>query len=418
MAVRSRAYAWYVLGLLTAINFINYVDRMVVTSMYDDLRAHFGLSDLELGLLGSSFFFVHAVVTLPFGWAADHWDRVKILAGGVIAWSLATLGSAYAVGFMSLLVMRSLIGVGEAAYGPVANALLCDTFRPEEKARVVAIFNVGMFVGACVGMAVGRWLGFPTAFEVVAIPGLVLGVVAWRLKVPRVRVEGAGAPAMAGACTLLRNGWAAINVRTLRWMLASGILISFAAGGYIFWFVDFVLNYKDVPEEWAVLIYGGIAVSGGLSGVVAGGWVADRLFRRHRHGRVMAIGIGFACATPFAFVAIFVDGGWLFYAGSWLLMFFIPWYNGPMAAIVDDVVDDDKASTAQATFSFLLHLVGTAPASALVGMVSKWTDLRIGLLLPTIATGLAALFAFVAARHVDADMKARAARAAVAARAA
>jgi predicted MFS family arabinose efflux permease len=143
----SRAYAWYVLVLLTALNLLNYVDRFVLVGMYDDLRARFGLSDAQIGGLTTAFFVVHAITTVPLGWAADRWDRRRILGLGVIVWSLATLGSGYALGFLSLVVLRGLVGVGEAAYGPIPNAVLCEVFGTDLKARIVGIFNGGMFAG-------------------------------------------------------------------------------------------------------------------------------------------------------------------------------------------------------------------------------------------------------------------------------
>src|SRR5688572_2663483 len=214
MTVRSRRYAIYVLGLLTAVNFMNYVDRLVMQSMFDDLRVHFDFSNAQFGAFWYAFFLVHAFATFPLGWASDHFDRRKIMGLGVIVWSLATLGSAYAVGFVSMLLLRGAIGIGEAAYGPPANALLCEVF-PEKKARVVAIFNAGMFAGACVGMAIGAFLGFPTAFQVVAIPGIVLGLLVLVLDIPPERTEPGSRPRMK---TMLRDGWRSMKVPTLRWM--------------------------------------------------------------------------------------------------------------------------------------------------------------------------------------------------------
>lgn len=427
MAVKSRNYALYVLALLTGINFINYVDRMVIVAMYDDLRRVFGLSDGQIGLLSTGFFTVFALTTIPFGWASDRWDRRKIMAAGVIAWSLATLGTVWAVGFISLFALRAAIGVGEAAYGPVSNALLCEVFPPSQKARTVAIYNGGMFAGACVGIGIGSVFGFPLAFKLVAVPGLLLGVMAWRLKVPPLRAENVpgAAPPTVNLKTMLKDGLRAINVPTLRWMLLSGILISFAAGGYISWFVDFVINFKSLPKKEATLVYGLIAVSGGSIGTIVGGIVADRLYRKYRHGRVLTIAIGFLAAVPFSFGAVWLDVGAPFYIASFLLMFFMPWYNGPMAAVIDDVVDDDQASTAQATFSFMLHLFGTGPSSAVVGFASSMWVSRLydghgqvshvaglppALMLPTLAVLLAGLFALRACRHVDEDMRARDAR--------
>lgn len=405
----SRRYAWYVLGLLTTINLVNYVDRMVIVSMYDDLRRIFHVSNAEIGLLGGSFFAVHAITTYPFGWMADRYNRIWILAIAVFGWSLATLGTAYALSFAVLLVFRSMVGVGEAAYGPVSNALLCEIF-PESKARAVGIFNGGMFAGACIGMAVGFLLGFPTAFEVVAVPGLVLGVLVVFLKVPKVR-PGTEAPAGVSFTQIRRDFVHVFSSRTMQWMLASGILISFTAGASISWVVDFFKQSKDIPDAAITPIFGAIALTGGVSGVVAAGFVADRLQKRFPWGRTGTIAYGFAMAIPFSLIAIYVDGGWYFLAGSWMQMFFLPWYNGPMAAVIDDVVDDRDANGAQAAFTFWIHLLGTAPAPYVVGLASDYIGLRTAMLLPTATCAVAAVCALMAGRHVGADMEARRRRA-------
>src|SRR5262249_8448645 len=148
----TRRYGWYIVALLTAINFFNYVDRLVIVTMYEDLRAKFGFTDDQLGAFWMAFFLVHALATFPLRWLPDRIDRRKIIGFGIIAWSMATLGSAYAWGFVSMLILRSAIGIGEAAYGAPANALLCEIF-PSKKSLLVGIFNTGMFLGACVGMA-------------------------------------------------------------------------------------------------------------------------------------------------------------------------------------------------------------------------------------------------------------------------
>jgi len=412
MAVRSRSYALYIVGLLTAINFFNYVDRLVMQTMYDDLRRAYGFSDIQLGSFWLAFFVVHAVATFPFGWASDRFDRRKIMGGGIIVWSLATLGSAHAWDYVSMLILRAAIGIGEAAYGPPANALLCEVY-PDKKARVVGIFNAGMFAGACVGLAIGGLVGFPHAFHIVAVPGLILGGLVLMLDVPPERTAPADMPAMA---TMLSDGLRALKVPTLRWMLPSAILISFAAGGYISWIVDFTVHHKmihwDMTYKQVVQYYFVITLVSGVLGVVTAGFIADHLMRITRAGRTLTIAIGFACAVPFAIAVVFIDEKWPFYACGAALLFFLPWYNGPMAAVIDDVVDDRDAGTAQATFVFFLHVVGTGPAGFVLGAISTYWSLRYAFLLPAIAITCAAFCALMASRHVGNDMRARAARAA------
>ncbi len=407
MAVRSRAYGWYVVGVLTAANIFNYIDRLIIVTMYADLRATFNFTDQQLGGLWLALFIVHAIATFPLGWASDHFDRRKIMGLGVIVWSLATLGSAYAVGFVSLLIMRGLVGVGEAAYGPPSNALLCEIF-PEKKATVVGIFNAGMLAGACIGLAVGGLVGFPEGFEIVAIPGLILGVLLFVLDVPPERTIQGRRPAMT---EMLRDGWRALKVPTLRWMLPSGILISFAAGGYISWIVDFTLRYKGLTQKEATLIYAIIVLTSGIAGVLAGGAIGDRLMKRTPAGRALTVATGFFLAFPFALLVVFVDTHVPFFICGFALLFFIPWYNGPMAAVIDDVVDDDDAGTAQATFVFFLHVLGTGPAGFVLGLMSSRANLRIAFLLPAGAIFLAAVFALLASRRVGADMEAKRRRA-------
>jgi predicted MFS family arabinose efflux permease len=409
MTVLSRAYARYVLGLLVAINFFNYVDRMVIVTMYDDLRRHFHFDDTQLGAFWLAFFLVHALATFPLGWAADHFDRRRIIGCGVIAWSLATLGSAYAWGFVSMLFLRGAIGIGEAAYGPSSNAILCEIY-PQNKARSVAVFNGGMFAGACCGLAVGWILGFPRAFQVVAIPGLALGTLVLFLRVPPRRATVLGEPNRLQ--NMLKDGLRALRIPTLRWMLPAGILISFAAGGYITWIVDFTLKYKHMTLAQATKVYAAITLTGGILGVLAGGLVADRLHRRSAAGRPLAVAIGFFASVPFALLILVFDTGAPYFLCSWLLIFFIPWYNGPMAAVIDDVVDDRDAATAQAAFVFFLHTFGTGPGGFVLGFASTHSSLRYAFIVPAIAIFLAGLCSLMAARHAPADARRRRERAA------
>jgi predicted MFS family arabinose efflux permease len=400
----SRRYAWYVLALLTALNFVNYVDRQMIVGMFDEFRRVFGLSEPQFGWLGTSFFIVHSLTTLPFAWLADRYDRRLIVGLAAIVWSLATLGTAWAGGFATLLLLRGMVGVGEAAYLPVSNALLAESFRPDEKSKVVGIFNAGMLLGACIGIYWGVRLGIPRAFQVVALPGIILGVVALFLKVAPHRVDKPNVQPTLGS--MLRDARTTLSTATARWMLAAGVFISFTAGAYIYWFVTFIETYQGMTPQQATGRLFWIVLTAGGSGVVVGGLVADALYRRRPYGRPLAIAIGFLLAIPFAVAALYSTGT-AYFVISWFTMFFLPWYNGPMAAVIDDIVDDDKASTAQGAFSTVLHLLGTAPGAVVIGWLIKPLGLREALLIPTGTILLAALCCLMGARHVVADMAAK-----------
>ena len=412
---RSRRYGWYVVGLLTAINFVNYLDRMVIITMFEDLRREFGFSNAQLGSLSSGFFIVHALATLPFGWAADRFDRRHIMAFGVLAWSAATLGSAYALGFISMLLLRGLVGIGEAAYGPASSAILCE-IDPKRKARLNAIYNGGMFAGACAGLWLGGALGFPRGFQVVALPGFVLGLLLLGLSIPARRIDLHGARSaptfMQATREMLGGIRRTLAIRTLRWMLVSAVLISFAAGGYITWIVDFTVQVKGMSQDQARPLYAAIALTGGVLGVLAGGALGDRWQARSPRGRVLTMAVGFFAAFPFSIGVMLIDHGITFIVVAWCLMFFIPFYNGPMPAVIDDVVPDGEATTAQASFVPFLHILGTGSSAMIVGYFSELPGIgmRWAFALPALATLLAGVFALHASRFVAGDIEARQAR--------
>ncbi|MDB4973455.1 MAG: Arabinose efflux permease [Myxococcaceae bacterium] len=417
---RSRLYGRYVVGLLTVINFVNYLDRMVVVTMYDDLRRIFHFDNAQLGALSSGFFLVHALATLPLGWASDRFDRRKVIAFGVVAWSAATLGSAFAVGFLSMLLLRACVGIGEAAYGPASNAVLCEV-DPHGKARLNAIYNGGMFAGACAGLYLGGLLGFPLAFQLVAAPGFLLGLMVLTLDIPKRRIDlpDPGKQTFARVAGDMAEGIRrTLAIRTLRWMLASGTLISFAAGGYITWIVDFTVQVKGMSQDEARPLYAFIALSGGVLGVLAGGVVADRWQHKSPRGRVLTIAAGFFCAVPFCIGVIVVDHGWPYIIIAWMLMFFLPFYSGPMPAVIDDVVDAEEATRAQASFIPFLHILGTGSSAYIIGAVSEIPSIgmRWAFVLPACATLLAGICAlrashFVAQDIADRDRRARLPRA-------
>jgi predicted MFS family arabinose efflux permease len=291
-----------------------------------------------------------------------------------------------------MALARALGGLATAACVPVANALICEIFPAERKARSVSVFNVGLFLGGAGGIGLGGLLGFPAALWAAGLPGFALALAVARAPLPAAPAAApAGQAAAAGARRLLADAAVIARIPTMRWMLLGAIAISFAAGGYLTWFGDFVAAAKGLSIEQATVLLGACALTGGLAGVVSGGVVADRLRTRVASGRLLAISASFAAAVPCALGALYIDAGPGFYAASWLLLFFISWYHAPMAASVDDLVSPARAATAQAAFISTMHLLGTAPSAYLVGWLADRHGLRTALLVPTAAVLLAAL---------------------------
>jgi MFS transporter, Spinster family, sphingosine-1-phosphate transporter len=387
---RARRGAWLALGVLAVVNLLNYAHRNVLQPCYDDLRGQFGFSNGELGFLGAAYMFVHALATVPMGWAGDRYDRRRLIAFGLGLASIAAGAAALASGLASLTVSRALTGLGTAAIVPTANSILGEAFEGDGKALAMAVFNLGLFLGGVFGFGLGGAFGFPTSFLVFAAPGLILVPLVARLPVPP-RRAGAGDPARAtGLRQFVRDARELLRGRTFRWLMGSATAMAFAAGGYLAWLLDFLGKERHLGEAGAVRVLG-IALFGGLAGVITGGRLADRLRRRWPAGRMIAIVIGMAATVPCALACLYGPGGAFLYAGSVLMMFFVSWYHGPIAASVDDLAPPERAATAQSLVIFVMHAAGTAPAWWIIGAVSDATSLTTAMLVPTTMVAVAAL---------------------------
>src|SRR5262249_37629285 len=137
----------FTLCVLVGINTMNFFDRQILPAVQEKIRRDWGLSDSELGWLGTAFILLYAVVGLPLGRLADVGRRQWILAGGVGLWSLMTLGSGLAWSFASLFVLRLGVGVGEASCAPAATSLIGDLVPPGRRARALSLFMVGLPMG-------------------------------------------------------------------------------------------------------------------------------------------------------------------------------------------------------------------------------------------------------------------------------
>jgi len=176
----SHSYRYYALGLLLAVNLLNYIDRQVLFAVFPLIKIDLQLSDTALGLLGSAFMVVYLFSAPLFGWLGDHWNRTRLASGGLVVWSLATTLAGFATGYKSLLAARATVGIGEASFGTVSPGLITDFFPKDQGSRVLAWFYVAIPVGSALGYILGGVLGqrygWHTVFMLVGLPGLLLAI--------------------------------------------------------------------------------------------------------------------------------------------------------------------------------------------------------------------------------------------------
>lgn len=155
-SISGRGSAALALAVLTGINLLNYLDRYVLSAVLPDLkRALPSLTNFELGTLMSGFFVVYMIAAPLFGRLGDRGSRTRPIAIGVFLWSIATALTGLARNYPELMGARAAVGVGEAAYGTIAPALLADYYAHRTRGRAFAVFYMAIPVGSALGYIVG-----------------------------------------------------------------------------------------------------------------------------------------------------------------------------------------------------------------------------------------------------------------------
>ncbi len=361
------------LWVLTLINLVNYLDRQVVFPLFGHLKAEFGLTDFHLGLLSTVFLLVHSLAILPLGILADRYSRKIMISLGVAFWSVASFASGLATSFKTLLITRSMVGIGEASYAPAAVAMITDNFPDESNARVQGIFNIGMLIGGTSGAILGGMIAYyfndwRLALFISAVPGFVLALLVLRVQDNRVVHNEPKIPLRS----LLKN-------KAYLWIIISGTLVSFASGAFITWGVEFISRYKDYNLRDAGLILGFVMMAASVVGVLAGSYLADHLHKKYVWGRSIVVAVSLIISAPLMFLGLAVSGKALFLLFFFLGAVFLSVYLGPVTAVLHDIVPKQFRSSAFGAYVLFVHLIGEAFAPAIIGILSDKYGLRGGL---------------------------------------
>ena len=286
-----RRYAWTVFAVLFALMVVDYVDRQVVVSMFSHLKSQWGLSDSQLGALVSVVSVTVALGAVPLSLLADRWSRVKSIFLMALIWSLATLACAFAGSYAQLFAARSVVGLGEAAYGTVGAALLATLFPPRMRSTVLGAFLAASMLGSVLGVVLGgviaeRW-GWQAGFGAVGVPGLFLALLflltARDYKTVALPVASAGG---GHARTQFRTVAAALLRPRSAPIACVGAGLQLLAASTIYAWLPTYFNraYGLAPDQAG--LKAGLVVLGGGIGAVIWSVVADRLSVRRPGARL------------------------------------------------------------------------------------------------------------------------------------
>lgn len=366
---------WKILFFLFLANMLNFFDRTIPSIIIEPLRFEFSLSDLQLGLVTAAFTLVYAVAGLPFGRMADKGSRKNIIGWGLLIWSGFTALNAAAWNYISFFLVRVGVGVGEASYAPAANSLLADLFPPERRARAMGIFMLGLPIGLLlafftVGAIAEHFNSWRAPFLVAAIPGVLLALFFFGMKEPqRQQLTAATATDIAPVQQPIRL---LLKIKTLRWLILSGISMNFAAYAGNAFFVPLFQRYFGLSLTQAAMVTGCIVGITGLIGLVLGGMLSDRAHQRFQGGRLLFGAISLLISAIFIGVALYLGHASVTAVAILLSIGWLASYNyyTTVYPAIQDVVQPNLRATAVAVYFACMYILGGAFGPVVVGALS------------------------------------------------
>ncbi|HEY0141229.1 MAG TPA: MFS transporter [Thermoanaerobaculia bacterium] len=385
MPLATDRRATYALAILTFINLFNYVDRWVIAAILEPMKAELGLTDSQLGWIGSGFIIVYALTSPLFGWLGDKRARPPLIALGVAIWSIATGLAGFARGFWTLFIARSTVGVGEAAYGTIAPALLADQFPIERRGRVLAIFFMAIPVGSAAGYVLGgladQQFGWRAAFWIAGFPGLILAALTLFVKdPPRGQHDTGHTVRVSGNAyrDLLRNRPYVLSV------LGYG-MYTFALGGLAYWMPAFLERSRGMARADATVTFGAIVIVTGFVGTALGGLLGDWLLRRTKQSYLWVSGIATIVAAPMTLIGLTSETPAIYFTALAIAEVLIFMCTGPINSAIVNVVSPLERATAVGLSVLTMHVLGDIPAPPLIGFLSDRSSLEQAFLIIPVA---------------------------------
>ena len=370
------AYRNFVLYTLTLVYTLNFIDRILIGVVAQPIIEEFRLQDWQFGLLsGFGFALMYTLMGIPIARLSERVNRVRIIAASVIIWSLMTTLCGFAGGFLSLLVFRIGVGIGEAGCTPPANSLIADYFPPRSRARALATYSLGITIGGVLANAFGGPLAetfsWREAFLVLGVPGILIGVaLLFFIKEPprgyadppgTSSVEKLGLRATVRELAAKPTFW--INV------IAASVVAYVGYGLSNFQAAFFQRAHDMTVAEVAIRIAVPLGLAASL-GAFSAGYLTERISGRFPSAVAWLPGIGLLLAVPFYLAGLSVDSSSM--ALSLLLVAAVLHYSylGAQYTICQGVASPRSRATAVALFLFIVNLFGYGLGPLGVGILS------------------------------------------------
>jgi MFS transporter, Spinster family, sphingosine-1-phosphate transporter len=395
-----------ILALLTGLNLLNYLDRLVVSAVLPKIQEDvalggLGLSNFMGGLLATVFLVGYFATAPIFGSLGDRMKRKWLIAFGVIVWSAATCASGLATTTFQLLVARAFVGIGEASYATLAPTIIDDITPPHRKGRALAYFYGATPFGAALGYLVGGYVeshwGWRSAFFVSGGPGLAIALVCLVIVEPE-RTFSSLKPDVKKDLGIL------VRATLYRQGVLGYCAYTFAIGAFSYWAPKFLYARYGLPLKTANFNFGLITVVAGVLATFIGGrWAdvmrvkvekshaAEDVERETVRGLLRICAIGSAIGAPLALACFLSPSAGIFFFVVFFCILALFLSTSPINAVVLRAVPTELRASAMALSIFAIHVLGDLWSPPLVGILADHVAIEIAMMVLPVAIAVSAL---------------------------
>jgi len=407
----SKGYSYYIFALLFLLYMFDYIDRLVVVSLFPYLQKDWGLTDTQCGLMVSAVYWSIVLFSFPVSIIIDRWSRKKSIGIMALLWSLATAACAFAKDFTHLFIARSAIGIGEAGYAPGGTAMISALFPEKKRAMLVGIWNISIPLGSAVGVALGGYIaahyGWRHAFGLVALPGLIIALLFFFVRDYKT-VELVKSPDSATDSPAPRKMKTLDIIREFS-RTPSLLLtyIGFAGNTFLTtsilsWLPTFLHRFENLPMEKASVM-SSLVLLLAIVGSPLGGFLADKWLKKKVNARLLFSALS-STVTAIIFIAAFgLFSGKLQYGLFLLGGVTAIAFASSAIAVTQDVVHPGLRAISYSICVICQNLLGSSLGPIFTGIISDRYDIKTALTIVSFFPLLAGLFFYLGSFFYEKD---------------
>lgn len=404
----SKRYSNYVFTLLFLLYMFDYVDRMIITSMFTSIERDWGITHMQSGMLVSAVYWAIVLLTFPVSILVDRWSRSKTIGIMAILWSVATALCALTGNFVQLFMARMLIGIGEAGYAPGGSAMISGLYPVEKRAKMMGLWNASIPLGTAIGVLLGgiiaAKLGWKHAFGIVAIPGFIVAVMFLFVKdyktVDLSFVNSMNKKVKMKAVDIYREF---ITRPSLIYTYFGITAAVFVTTSLITWLPTYFQEERGLSQEKAGTMASAVMVLA-IVGAPLGGYLTDRWRKKQSRARLLFPTISSLCTALLLFSALSFFTGTIQLVVFLIMGIFITLFLSGAASVTQDVIHPGLRAMSYAVAVVIQNLLGASMAPIVIGKIYDLTNIKTALEFLPLVLLVSALMFYLGSRKYDSDM--------------